>query len=137
MLRFQENKEKQIMPGPISPTTSSSGINKTAGAQGGSLKELEAQKAAKEAEKERVSQSASDAANRNSTQQTQSSNGKDGVNAAPQDNSAEQSYRNDETRLTAELAELDIKISQMRAQELETPQNQTQNNDPSKQQQVV
>ena len=123
------------MPGPISPTTSSSGINKTGGAQGGSLKELEAQKADKEAEKERVSKGASEATNRNSTQQTQSSNGKDGVKTAPpRDNSAEQSYRNDVARLTAEILELESKIEQMRTQELETAQNQTQNNDPSRQQ---
>ena len=127
------------MPGPISPTTSSSGINKTAGAQGGSLKELEAQKAAKEAERERVGRGASEAANRNSTQQTQSSNGKDGVNAAPKDNSAEQSYNTDKERLSIEIAELEVRIAQMRTQELATAQNkdQTQNNDPSKQQQVV
>ena len=122
------------MPGPIPQTTSSSGINKTAGAQGGSLKDLEAQKAAKEAEKERVSRGAADAANRNSTQQTQSSNGKDGVTTPPKDNSAEQSYRNDIARLTAELAKLDSEIAQMRTQELATAQNQTQNNDPSRQQ---
>ena len=120
------------MPGPIPQTTSSSGINKTAG---GNLKELEAQKAAKEAEKERVSQSASDAANRNSTQQTQSSNGNNGVNTAPRDNSAEQAYRNDVERLTAELTALEGQIAEMRRiQELATAQNQTQNNDPSKQQ---